>query len=172
MPHPPLISFRLHPTLFHHHHHQNPNQDSDLLVITILDENDNRPIFTRTSYRAEITENTAAGSTQPGVSISLFPFKWTSNCSTAPPAENPHCFFFFFLRNHLLHCFLFCFFLSLWNLLPELLQGLTVCDSQTWVLHLFYSCRKDLQHMTNISQRSHGSNHSVKSFLQGFCWWR
>ncbi|XP_029926425.1 cadherin-23 isoform X1 [Myripristis murdjan] len=38
-------------------------RDSDLLVITILDENDNRPIFTRTSYRAEITENTAAGST-------------------------------------------------------------------------------------------------------------
>ncbi|XP_034464114.1 cadherin-23 isoform X1 [Hippoglossus hippoglossus] len=38
-------------------------RDSDLLVITILDENDNRPIFTRTSYRAEITENSAAGST-------------------------------------------------------------------------------------------------------------
>uniref|UniRef100_A0A8C4F1B8 Cadherin-23 n=1 Tax=Dicentrarchus labrax TaxID=13489 RepID=A0A8C4F1B8_DICLA len=38
-------------------------RDSDLLVITILDENDNRPIFTRTSYRAEITENSAAGTT-------------------------------------------------------------------------------------------------------------
>ncbi|XP_068183037.1 cadherin-23 [Antennarius striatus] len=38
-------------------------RDSDLLVITILDENDNRPMFTRTSYRAEITENSAAGST-------------------------------------------------------------------------------------------------------------
>ncbi|KAM4607873.1 cadherin-23 isoform 2-T2 [Polymixia lowei] len=38
-------------------------RDSDLLVIAILDENDNRPIFTRTSYRAEITENSAAGST-------------------------------------------------------------------------------------------------------------
>lgn len=38
-------------------------QDSDQLVITILDENDHRPIFTRTSYRAEITENSAAGST-------------------------------------------------------------------------------------------------------------
>ncbi|KAA8590065.1 hypothetical protein FQN60_013999, partial [Etheostoma spectabile] len=38
-------------------------RDSDLLVITILDENDNRPIFTMTSYRAEITENSAAGST-------------------------------------------------------------------------------------------------------------
>ncbi|CAL8258339.1 unnamed protein product [Lota lota] len=38
-------------------------RDSDLLVITILDENDNRPIFTRSSYRAEIMENSAAGST-------------------------------------------------------------------------------------------------------------
>ncbi|KAM4730337.1 cadherin-23 [Anableps anableps] len=38
-------------------------RDSDFLVITILDENDNRPVFTRTSYRAEITENSAAGST-------------------------------------------------------------------------------------------------------------
>ncbi|XP_028278698.1 cadherin-23 [Parambassis ranga] len=38
-------------------------RDSDLLVITILDENDNRPVFTRTSYRAEIIENSAAGST-------------------------------------------------------------------------------------------------------------
>ncbi|KAJ3610698.1 hypothetical protein NHX12_022790 [Muraenolepis orangiensis] len=38
-------------------------QDSDLLVITILDENDNRPIFSRSSYRAEIMENSAAGST-------------------------------------------------------------------------------------------------------------
>ncbi|XP_026165849.1 cadherin-23 [Mastacembelus armatus] len=38
-------------------------RDSDLLVITILDENDNRPIFTRTSYRAEITENSAGGTT-------------------------------------------------------------------------------------------------------------
>lgn len=39
-----------------------PNaQDSDLLVITILDENDNRPVFTRTSYTAEIKENSAAG---------------------------------------------------------------------------------------------------------------
>ncbi|XP_068597669.1 cadherin-23 [Brachionichthys hirsutus] len=38
-------------------------RDSDLLVITILDENDNRPVFTRTSYRAETTENAAAGST-------------------------------------------------------------------------------------------------------------
>ncbi|XP_033956694.1 cadherin-23 [Pseudochaenichthys georgianus] len=37
-------------------------RDSDLLVISILDENDNRPVFTRTSYRAEIMENSAAGS--------------------------------------------------------------------------------------------------------------
>ena len=49
-------------------------QDSDLLVITILDENDNRPVFTRTSYRAEITENSAAGSTQPGVCLSPLSF--------------------------------------------------------------------------------------------------
>lgn len=40
-----------------------PLQDSDLLVITILDENDNRPVFTRTSYTAEIKENSAAGIT-------------------------------------------------------------------------------------------------------------
>uniref|UniRef100_A0A087Y9L4 Cadherin-related 23 n=1 Tax=Poecilia formosa TaxID=48698 RepID=A0A087Y9L4_POEFO len=38
-------------------------RDSDFLVITILDENDNRPVFTRTSYRAEIIENSPAGST-------------------------------------------------------------------------------------------------------------
>lgn len=49
-----------------------PLQDSDLLVITILDENDNRPIFTRTSYRAEVMENSAAGSAQAGVSVLFF----------------------------------------------------------------------------------------------------
>uniref|UniRef100_A0A8C5FTC8 Cadherin domain-containing protein n=1 Tax=Gadus morhua TaxID=8049 RepID=A0A8C5FTC8_GADMO len=38
-------------------------RDSDLLVITILDENDNRPVFSRSSYRAEVMENSAAGST-------------------------------------------------------------------------------------------------------------
>uniref|UniRef100_A0A3Q2QWK0 Cadherin-23 n=1 Tax=Fundulus heteroclitus TaxID=8078 RepID=A0A3Q2QWK0_FUNHE len=38
-------------------------RDSDFLVVTILDENDNRPEFSRTSYRAEISENSAAGST-------------------------------------------------------------------------------------------------------------
>ncbi|KAG7258310.1 hypothetical protein CRUP_033254 [Coryphaenoides rupestris] len=37
--------------------------DSDLLVITVLDENDNRPIFSRSSYRGEIMENAPAGST-------------------------------------------------------------------------------------------------------------
>ncbi|KAK6328963.1 hypothetical protein J4Q44_G00009410 [Coregonus suidteri] len=37
-------------------------RDSDLLVITVLDDNDNRPIFTQTSYRAEITENSPSGS--------------------------------------------------------------------------------------------------------------
>uniref|UniRef100_A0AAY4DS48 Cadherin-23 n=1 Tax=Denticeps clupeoides TaxID=299321 RepID=A0AAY4DS48_9TELE len=37
-------------------------RDSDLLVITILDENDNQPLFTRTSYRAEISENSLPGS--------------------------------------------------------------------------------------------------------------
>ncbi|XP_032868636.1 cadherin-23 isoform X2 [Amblyraja radiata] len=36
-------------------------RDSDLLVITISDENDNRPVFTQTSYQAEITENPEAG---------------------------------------------------------------------------------------------------------------
>ncbi|KAG7462693.1 hypothetical protein MATL_G00187450 [Megalops atlanticus] len=36
-------------------------RDSDLLVISILDENDNRPIFTQPSYRAEINENSPAG---------------------------------------------------------------------------------------------------------------
>uniref|UniRef100_A0A3B3CED5 Cadherin-23 n=1 Tax=Oryzias melastigma TaxID=30732 RepID=A0A3B3CED5_ORYME len=38
-------------------------RDSDFLVITILDENDNRPIFTMTNYRAEVVENSAAGTT-------------------------------------------------------------------------------------------------------------
>ncbi|XP_045556594.1 cadherin-23 [Salmo salar] len=37
-------------------------RDSELLVITVLDENDNRPIFTQASYRAEITENSPTGS--------------------------------------------------------------------------------------------------------------
>ncbi|XP_062375049.1 cadherin-23 [Sardina pilchardus] len=38
-------------------------RDSDILVVRILDENDNRPLFTRPSYRAEIMENSLAGST-------------------------------------------------------------------------------------------------------------
>uniref|UniRef100_A0A4W5Q4X2 Cadherin-23 n=1 Tax=Hucho hucho TaxID=62062 RepID=A0A4W5Q4X2_9TELE len=36
-------------------------RDSDMLVITVMDDNDNRPIFTQTSYRAEITENSPSG---------------------------------------------------------------------------------------------------------------
>ncbi|XP_069741657.1 cadherin-23 isoform X3 [Narcine bancroftii] len=36
-------------------------RDSDLLTITISDENDNRPVFTQSSYQAEISENSAAG---------------------------------------------------------------------------------------------------------------
>ncbi|XP_078284733.1 cadherin-23 [Rhinoraja longicauda] len=36
-------------------------RDSDLLTITISDENDNRPVFTQTSYQAEISENLEAG---------------------------------------------------------------------------------------------------------------
>ncbi|KAJ8359792.1 hypothetical protein SKAU_G00163170 [Synaphobranchus kaupii] len=36
-------------------------RDSDTLVIIILDENDNRPVFSRPSYRAEISENAPAG---------------------------------------------------------------------------------------------------------------
>uniref|UniRef100_A0AAR2J7Y9 Cadherin-23 n=1 Tax=Pygocentrus nattereri TaxID=42514 RepID=A0AAR2J7Y9_PYGNA len=38
-------------------------RDSDVLVVTILDVNDNRPIFTSTSYRGEISENSPTGST-------------------------------------------------------------------------------------------------------------
>lgn len=36
-------------------------QDSDLLVVAVLDVNDNRPIFTQTSYRGEISENSLTG---------------------------------------------------------------------------------------------------------------
>ncbi|XP_060710121.1 cadherin-23 [Hemiscyllium ocellatum] len=36
-------------------------RDSDLLTISISDENDNRPTFTQKSYRAEILENLEAG---------------------------------------------------------------------------------------------------------------
>ncbi|XP_077053022.1 cadherin-23 isoform X1 [Siphateles boraxobius] len=38
-------------------------RDSDLLVVTLLDVNDNRPIFTQTSYRGEISENSLTGTT-------------------------------------------------------------------------------------------------------------
>ncbi|XP_069045127.1 cadherin-23 [Lepisosteus oculatus] len=37
-------------------------RDSDVLVVSILDENDNRPIFTQSSYRGEILENSLPGS--------------------------------------------------------------------------------------------------------------
>ncbi|XP_019902910.3 cadherin-23 isoform X4 [Esox lucius] len=46
-------------------------RDSDQLVITVLDENDNRPIFTQTSYRAEITENSATGTNLTGSSVTV-----------------------------------------------------------------------------------------------------
>uniref|UniRef100_A0A8B9J6P8 Cadherin-23 n=1 Tax=Astyanax mexicanus TaxID=7994 RepID=A0A8B9J6P8_ASTMX len=36
-------------------------RDSDVLVVTILDINDNRPIFTSSSYRGEISENSPTG---------------------------------------------------------------------------------------------------------------
>ncbi|CAB1312356.1 unnamed protein product, partial [Coregonus sp. 'balchen'] len=45
--------------------------DSDLLVITVLDDNDNRPIFTQTSYRAEITENSPSGTNLTGSAVSV-----------------------------------------------------------------------------------------------------
>ncbi|KAL2082877.1 hypothetical protein ACEWY4_020650 [Coilia grayii] len=38
-------------------------RDSDTLVVRILDENDNRPLFNRASYRAEILENSFPGDT-------------------------------------------------------------------------------------------------------------
>nr|XP_014343935.1 PREDICTED: cadherin-23 [Latimeria chalumnae] len=36
-------------------------RDSDLVIISISDENDNRPIFTQSAYQAEIMENSPAG---------------------------------------------------------------------------------------------------------------
>uniref|UniRef100_A0A4W3GSP8 Cadherin-23 n=1 Tax=Callorhinchus milii TaxID=7868 RepID=A0A4W3GSP8_CALMI len=36
-------------------------RDSDFLIISISDENDNRPIFTQNTYQAEILENSRAG---------------------------------------------------------------------------------------------------------------
>ncbi|RXN05944.1 cadherin-23-like isoform X2 [Labeo rohita] len=38
-------------------------RDSELLVVTVLDVNDNRPIFTQSNYRGEISENSPTGTT-------------------------------------------------------------------------------------------------------------
>ncbi|XP_073452804.1 cadherin-23 [Aquarana catesbeiana] len=40
---------------------RNSRKDSDLLIVTISDENDNRPVFSQGSYQAEIMENSPAG---------------------------------------------------------------------------------------------------------------
>ncbi|NXP78781.1 CAD23 protein, partial [Ramphastos sulfuratus] len=40
---------------------RNARRDFDLLVISIADENDNRPLFTQNSYQAEVMENSPAG---------------------------------------------------------------------------------------------------------------
>ncbi|NXN93926.1 CAD23 protein, partial [Rhinopomastus cyanomelas] len=40
---------------------RNARRDFDLLVISIADENDNRPLFTQTSYQAEVMENSPPG---------------------------------------------------------------------------------------------------------------
>ncbi|KFP39214.1 Cadherin-23, partial [Chlamydotis macqueenii] len=40
---------------------RNARRDFDLLVICIADENDNRPLFTQSSYQAEVMENSPAG---------------------------------------------------------------------------------------------------------------
>ncbi|XP_037760773.1 cadherin-23 isoform X3 [Chelonia mydas] len=40
---------------------RNARRDFDLLVISIADENDNRPLFTQSSYQAEVMENSPAG---------------------------------------------------------------------------------------------------------------
>ncbi|KAM4702929.1 cadherin-23 [Rhinophrynus dorsalis] len=40
---------------------RNSRRDFDLLVVTISDENDNRPVFSQGSYQAEVMENAPAG---------------------------------------------------------------------------------------------------------------
>ncbi|CAH2321279.1 cadherin-23 isoform X2 [Pelobates cultripes] len=40
---------------------RNSRRDFDLLIVTISDENDNRPVFTQESFQAEIMENSPAG---------------------------------------------------------------------------------------------------------------
>ncbi|XP_062467633.1 cadherin-23 isoform X4 [Pezoporus occidentalis] len=42
-------------------HIRNARRDFDLLVISIADENDNRPLFTQSSYQAEVMENSSPG---------------------------------------------------------------------------------------------------------------
>ncbi|KAM3912635.1 cadherin-23 [Leptodactylus fuscus] len=42
---------------------RNSRRDFDLLIVTISDENDNRPIFSQGSYQAEVMENSPAGTT-------------------------------------------------------------------------------------------------------------
>uniref|UniRef100_A0A6I8QEL0 Cadherin domain-containing protein n=1 Tax=Xenopus tropicalis TaxID=8364 RepID=A0A6I8QEL0_XENTR len=41
---------------------RNSRRDFDVLIVTISDENDNRPLFTQGSYLAELTENSPEGS--------------------------------------------------------------------------------------------------------------
>lgn len=38
-----------------------PPQDFDLLVVSLVDENDNHPLFTEGTYQAEVMENSPAG---------------------------------------------------------------------------------------------------------------
>ncbi|KAF7247329.1 Cadherin-23 [Varanus komodoensis] len=40
---------------------RNARRDFDLLVISVVDENDNRPLFTQSSYHAEVMENSLPG---------------------------------------------------------------------------------------------------------------
>ncbi|NWZ91402.1 CAD23 protein, partial [Nesospiza acunhae] len=40
---------------------RNARRDFDLLIISIADENDNRPLFTQSSYQAEVMENSPPG---------------------------------------------------------------------------------------------------------------
>jgi hypothetical protein len=48
-----------------------PSQDFDLLVVSLVDENDNHPLFTKGTYQAEVMENSPAGRCQahPGAPV-------------------------------------------------------------------------------------------------------